>query len=208
MAADEFVAGAWCLDFANTVEPRSTLEHDYLPNYDRLAVWSRKAGAVTARTAGALQELATEHPREADRAHAEAMTLREAIYRIFAAISGDESPDAADLAYLRDCEADAIAHAAPEWTTSGLQWEWQQAVTATPDVSRLHVPRWILADDAARLLQSPRIDRVKICRPSCAWLFLDTTRNGSRRWCTVDDCGVREKIRRQAERRAARRLRS
>jgi predicted RNA-binding Zn ribbon-like protein len=62
----------------------------------------------------------------------------------------------------------------------------------------------MLADDAVRLLESPRVSRVKICRPSCGWIFLDTTRNGSRRWCSTTDCGLREKIRRQAERRAAR----
>jgi predicted RNA-binding Zn ribbon-like protein len=60
------------------------------------------------------------------------------------------------------------------------------------------------AEDAVRLLESPQVHRVKVCRVTCGWLVLDLTRNASRRWCAISTCGVREKIRRQSVRRALR----
>jgi predicted RNA-binding Zn ribbon-like protein len=190
----EFIAGAWCLDFANTVEPRSIEKYDYVPDYRTLISWSVKAGMIQQRTAPTLRERADTAAAAA--AHRRAIKLRETTYRLFHAIATGDEPATADLTALRDAHADAIAHAVPRWD-DGLQWSW-------PD-DDLERPRRMLTDDAVRLLESSRVERVKMCRPSCGWLFLDLTRNASRRWCSTDACGVREKIRRQAERRAARR---
>jgi predicted RNA-binding Zn ribbon-like protein len=186
----QFLAGAWSLDFANTVEPRTAEGRDYVPDFNALIHWSRQAGLLTAKDVSALRRRAT--ARDAAAVHERAVQLREVMYRVFQAIATGQSPDGQDLAALRDAQAEAIAHATPQWE-DGLRWTWPS------DVER---PGWMLADDAVRLLESPRVDRVKICRPSCSWLFLDLTRNGSRRWCSTTDCGLREKIRRQADRRA------
>lgn len=188
----QFLAGAGCLDFANTVEPRTPGGRDYVPDFDALIDWSRHAGLLTAHDAAVLRRRTTTD--QAAAALGRAVELRETMYRIFHATATGQRPGSHDLAALRDAQAEAIAHATPQWN-DGLAWTWPV------DAER---PRWRLADDAVRLLESPRIDRVKICRPSCGWLFLDLTRNASRRWCSTTDCGLREKIRRQAERRAAR----
>jgi predicted RNA-binding Zn ribbon-like protein len=185
----QFLAGAWCLDFVNTVEPRTAEGREYVPDYDALIDWGRQAGLVTGKDAPARRPSAS----DAAAAHDRAVQLREVMYRIFHSVATGRPPGNRELTVLRDAQAEAIAHATPRWD-DGLRWVWPR------DVERV---RWMLADDAVRLLESPRVDRVKVCRPSCGWLFLDTTRNGSRRWCSTTDCGLREKIRRQAERRAA-----
>lgn len=191
-----FIAGAWCLDFANTVEPRyePAPASDYVPDYRALVAWSVKAGLVSRHGARSLRQAAAGQAAAA--AHDRAIRLREATYRVFHAIATGTTPAGDDLTTLRDAYVDAVGRALPRWDDA-LHWSW-----AADDLDRLHD---LLAEDAIRLLESPQVGRVKVCRPTCGWLFLDLTRNASRRWCATDDCGVREKIRRQSVRRAARR---
>jgi len=55
----------------------------------------------------------------------------------------------------------------------------------------------LLLDDAVELLMSERLKRLRVCAAQgCGWLFLDMSKNGSRRWCEMGDCGNREKARR------------
>ena len=190
----DFIAGAWCLDFANTVEPRyePAPMSDYVPDYRALVGWSVKAGLLSSTTVRPLRQQADS--RAAATAHDRAIVLRETTYRVFHAIATGGKPATGDLTSLRDAYADAIAHALPRWEDN-LHWTWP-----ADDLDRLH---HLLADDAVRLLESPHVNRVKVCRPTCGWLFLDLTRNNSRRWCATSTCGIREKIRRQSLRRAA-----
>jgi predicted RNA-binding Zn ribbon-like protein len=196
MRTADFIAGAWCLDFANTVEPRyePAPVSDYVPDYPALISWSVKAGLVSNAAARPLRQQAG--TRAASAAHERAIVLREATYRVFHAIATGGEPGADDLTTIRDAYGAAVAHALPHWDDQ-LRWTWP-----ADDIDRL---RFLLADDAVRLLGSPQVGRVKVCRPTCGWLFLDLTRNASRRWCATETCGVREKIRRQSIRRAARR---
>ncbi|WP_433167018.1 CGNR zinc finger domain-containing protein [Kribbella sp. CA-247076] len=191
----DFIAGAWCLDFANTVEPRyePAPASDYVPDYRALVGWSVKAGVISSHSARALRQSAG---GRAAAAHDRAIRLREATYSVFHAVATGTTPPADDLSALRDSYADAVAQAHPRWDGT-LHWSWD-----ADDPDRIH---HLLAEDAVRLLASPHVDRVKVCRPTCGWLFLDLTRNASRRWCATDTCGIREKIRRQSLRRAAQR---
>jgi predicted RNA-binding Zn ribbon-like protein len=78
-----------------------------------------------------------------------------------------------------------------------LAWEWPGASR------RLESPLWLLAGGAARLLTSAALDRLRQCGgESCGWLFLDQSRNRSRQWCTMQDCGNVSKVRRYRERHA------
>jgi predicted RNA-binding Zn ribbon-like protein len=190
----DFIAGAWCLDFANTVEPRyePAPVSDYVPDYRALISWSVRAGLLTSNSARPLRQHAADPAAAA--AHDQAIRLREATYRVFHAIATGRKPAGDDLTSLRDSYADAVTHALARWDDN-LRWTWP-----ADDLNRLH---HLLAEDAVRLLESPQVHRVKVCRPTCGWLFLDLTRNASRRWCATSTCGLREKIRRQSVRRAA-----
>ena len=76
-------------------------------------------------------------------------------------------------------------------------WDW------TPE-NALDRVLWPVVRDAAELLSGEDLDRVGRCADAnCGWLFLDTSRNHSRRWCSMKDCGNRAKARRHYQRTAA-----
>ncbi len=108
-----------------------------------------------------------------------ARALRRAIYDVFRPIADGGEPDAPVLATLQAFYADAVA--AARLTPDGFAW---------PDDALAPV-----AVAAVDLLRSGSLDRLKVCA-ACPWLFLDTSRNHSRRWCSMDDCGARAKMRR------------
>lgn len=195
--APRFYGGTWCLDFANTVEPRhGSDQKNLLPDYPALARWARDGGIVGSSAYQSLVRTADRQPKAAGMAHARAITLREATYRAFAALAGDGEPKDRDLSRIHATYVEALQHARPRISDDGLAWNWP--------ATSLDYPRWRVAVDAVELLRSEQLDRVKSCSPSCAWLFLDTTKNRSRRWCSMRECGFGEKARLQAERRRLR----
>ncbi len=112
------------------------------------------------------------------------MELREALYRLFAGAAGGRAPDAGDLAVLNR----AIGR-----MQIGRDLEWQWA--AGPDALDAMLGPIVRA--ALELLMSERRDRVRVCAADdCVWLFLDTSKNRSRRWCDMKQCGNRSKVRR------------
>jgi predicted RNA-binding Zn ribbon-like protein len=110
------------------------------------------------------------------RAHA----LRRAIYAVFRPIAEAADPAAEALETLQAFHAEAISAARllPDFT-----FAWEGDVLAP------------IAVAAVDLLRFGPVDRIKVC-DGCPWLFLDTSRNHSRRWCSMDDCGARTKMRR------------
>jgi predicted RNA-binding Zn ribbon-like protein len=200
-----------CLDFANTVEPRRGEaggdRREHLHGYADLVEWARHAGVLATADTEGLLAAAAARPARARAAFARAIALREAIYQVFAAVADGREPAAAELdAVQRDyAAAMAVARIRPAGggsdgtraagRTGGLDWTW----TERDDLER---PRWALARSAVELLVSGQLDRVRYC-PDCGWLFLDVTRNASRRWCSMSECGNHAKSRRLSERRRA-----
>ena len=84
-------------------------------------------------------------------------------------------------------------------------WEWR------PDEQRLDQLLWPVARSAVELLTTGDPRRIKVCENpyGCGWLFYDGSKNGSRRWCSMEGCGSQVKMRRQyAKRRASARANS
>jgi predicted RNA-binding Zn ribbon-like protein len=80
---------------------------------------------------------------------------------------------------------------------ASLQWQWGSDQTKTAEF-----PVWLIAHSALQLLLSDALARVRACgADSCRWLFLDTSKNHTRRWCNMKVCGNRAKARRFQERR-------
>jgi predicted RNA-binding Zn ribbon-like protein len=193
----ELTGGALCLDFANTVDSRPTDEpRELLAGYDDLVEWSVQADAITPQTARRLRAKAARHPRRARAALARARTLREAIFAVFAAaVRGDAAPTAATET-VNEHLSEAFANLGVARGTSGYEWRWE----AEDALERV---LWPVVRSAAELLTSDRLDRVRLCAADdCDWLFLDQSRNRSRRWCDMTVCGNRNKVRRfrQAQR--------
>lgn len=176
--------------------------------------WARRTGILDDAQAESLLAQARARPAEEREALERVIALREAVYHIFSAAACDRSPDPSDLQILNTELRGALAHlrvdappAAPTAPLEGLgvtpgtggtqRFDWTWTGVADDLTSLL----WPVAREAADLLTSPQLSRVRECAGHpCGWLFLDRSKNGSRRWCDMADCGNRAKARRYRER--------
>lgn len=192
-----FLARNLCLDFANTADwHESEQPVELLPSYSDLLVWGQQAGVLEAGDAARLLRAAEREPESAVAVYGRAITLREAIFRIFRGIARREPTVAGDLAQVNDELIRAYRHRRVAAEDKGYEWEWVDDDTALDSVL------WRVTHAAAELLTSSSLERVRQCAGDpCGWLFYDTSRNRSRRWCTMEGCGNRAKARRYYVRR-------
>ena len=185
-----------CLDFVNTVEGRSSASpRERLASYADLLDWARQARLLGEGQARALAREARGQPRQAEAALARGRALREALFGIFSAAAGGRDPAAADLGALNEALSRALARRRLRVERGRAGWAWDE------DAAALDRPLWPVAVAAAELLVSPALARVRQCASGgCAWLFLDHSRNRSRRWCDMAVCGNRDKARRHRAR--------
>lgn len=182
----------WCLDFANTVavhDGRSP--YDYLRTYADLVAWSQDAGLLMEQEARTLRQAEARRPAEAGAVLREARALREGIYRLLSAQAHGAAPPVDDLATLNGLLSRALARAWLEPTEVGLAWAWK------PHGDALDAMLWPVTASAAALLTSEQVKNLRECAGrDCAWLFLDSTKNHSRRYCRAEGCGNRARARR------------
>jgi|SRR5437899_271436 len=185
-------AGALCLDFANTVSNRgSEAPIDRLNAYADFLSWSEQSGAAAPAQVRELSRVAAAHPSAARDALALAAGVREALYRLFASAAAGKRPRPADLALLN--EQVPLAFKRSRIASAGDRYVLR--VDSSSD--DLLSPLAPVIKSAIDLLTSSAIDRVRTCAAdTCEWLFLDTTKNRTRRWCDMKVCGNREKVRR------------
>ena len=188
----ELSAGRICLDLPNTLTRRPTAEPiEQLRSYAHLVAWSRLADSLDDELARALLGVAARRPDEAARVHRRAVALREEIYAAMHAVAAADSvPDAA-LATINAEAARANTRARIVPADAGFVWSWDE------DGPPLDRPLWPVVRSAAELLTSSELAQVRECAAdNCAWLFIDTSKNRSRRWCDMAVCGNRAKARR------------
>jgi predicted RNA-binding Zn ribbon-like protein len=184
------LGGELCLDFANTIDYRDTEDaRELLVDYPALVLWSQHLGILTEGQARRLLQLAQQSPTEAAHALEHAIALREAICRIFTTIARGRSPDAGDLGVLNDAVSGAFAQLRVVPSAGGYAWDWADGDQPLRRIL------WPIARSAAELLTSDELSLVKQCA-GCGWLFVDRSRNHSRRWCDMRYCGNRAKARR------------
>lgn len=187
--------GEACLDLANTWSDRARVTTDKLVSYGALVALAVQREDLDRRAARRLLRKAEAAPEAARRAFAEARALRDACYAIFAAAAAGERPPVRALEQLNAALALALPHLRLEWAGERAGWRWE-AVDG-----ELRSPLWVAALSAADLLTSRRLDRVRECDGgTCTWLFVDRSRNRSRRWCDMASCGNRAKARRHYRR--------
>ncbi len=189
------LGGVLCLNFVNTTSGRGTerrLEH--LFRFEHLLAWARHAGAIDEATAKAL-EANPPDARVGQQVLERAVCLRDALHAIFTAVSKGGPAPAAALAQFNACLGEAMAAAAIEATSQGFTWRWTAG--AMPPEGLL----WPIVRSAAELLTTGDLSRIKMCSGCfCGWMFLDKSRNGRRRWCEMEICGSRAKMRRYHQR--------
>ena len=188
----DLTGGLLCLDFANTLEDRAeNYPQELLVNFNDLVSWSQQAQVLTEKETQQLLEKAAKHPSEATRVLKRAVEVREVIFRIFKAVAEDEVPEDKDLLKLGTMVAEAQKHARIVPSMNGFRWDW------ACEPNELDCMLWPVVRSAADFLTSGDLDTVRVCASeSCDWLFIDTSKNHSRRWCNMKSCGNREKARR------------
>lgn len=195
----EFVGGSLALDFANTLGGMHTApSHEHLVEYGDLVEFGRLAGSLSPAQARRLLDEAARQPARAAAVLRRATALREAIWRAFDAIAKNERADPSDLATIHEHELVALGHARLQQTGPGVSYAWS-------DDLLLDRPVWAIARSAGELLRSDNdLERVRECgSATCEWLFIDRSRNHSRRWCDMNDCGNVAKVRRFRQRQRA-----
>ncbi len=198
--------GPSCLDFANTVSwRRSSQPIERLNRYGDLVEWARQSRVLTPAEGRALDGEARQRPIAAARMLTRTRALRETIYRIFSGIAARIPPNDENLAHLDRELHEALRNLHLTRTRSGAILAWSRGR------GQLARPLWNAARSAAEVLISDNVRRLKTCPASnCGWVFLDTSKNGTRRWCDMQVCGSRAKARsyyarKSGQRRQARR---
>lgn len=190
------IGGALCLDFANTLYGHGESPiHEYLWNYRDLVLWSRHAGILGEQKARQLLRAADQNAAPAEAVYDRAIALRETLFRLFEDIAHARTPQADDLGQVHAAWKADLGHSRLLQTSNGFKLGWQDGTT-------LDCMLWQITDSAIKLLTSDRLDHLKQCR-GCDWLFVDRSRNHLRRWCSMDQCGNRSKMRRRYQREKA-----
>jgi predicted RNA-binding Zn ribbon-like protein len=197
-AAFQLFGGHPVLDLVNTLDnrfvPAGALE--LLPSYADVLRFSRQSQILSSRQLAPLEPLA--NGRAAARVLRSVHELREALAALFYSGASQTESDAAALKVVQACVIDADAQRtlissrlSRRANPSGASWSWGSRET------RLELPLWILSKSAEALLTAPEFARVRSCeRDACRWLFLDSSKNHSRRWCDMKVCGNRVKAQR------------
>lgn len=176
----------------NRASERAT---ELLTDYSRLLRWSEESGAINKKTVDRLSALAHESPGNAQLVVRHAVRLRDAIYDVFSAVAQRRGIPSTALAILNHAARNASEHAQVVHTNRHFVWEW-----ILPE-NHLDSMLWPVARTAAGLLTSEELAHVRQCASfTCAWLFLDRTKNHRRRWCDMKTCGNRDKARRYYQR--------
>ena len=188
-ASLKLLGGRLCLDFVNTLDWRGAeMPQEFLNTFDDLVIWSRHAGITTKTEAKQLSIAAGQAGSYAGQVLNRAIRLRETIYRLFSATAAGRDPAAEDLNFFN--RNLSLSMKGSKITRTGDGYRWDNAGNKTQ-------LDWILNPiirSTVDLLVSDEVKKVKVCADSaCGWLFVDISRNQSRRWCDMKDCGNRAK---------------
>jgi predicted RNA-binding Zn ribbon-like protein len=190
------VGGHLALDLVNTVEPRilNTDGREHLISPAALLTWARRVSLLDDAEADQIAAAWQLNPDAERKELKAAIDLRESLYAALTALRAERTPD---LAAINARWASAASRAVLQMTSAGARLQ------AAP----LIVDR--LAFAAVDLLTGLDLTRLRACptdEGGCGWLFLDHSRNNSRRWCVMADCGTQAKSRKLTARRRAERL--
>jgi predicted RNA-binding Zn ribbon-like protein len=193
VARIELIGGHPAVDFVNTLGGGHQALDECVHTYDDLLVWAERARVIDPGQAPWLRSLAGERPREAERVLADARLHRSDVDQVLrAAVAREEAPVEA-LDRIRDVHARAISAAHLQMPAKdgsrGYTWTWPRR----PDDLAFVV--WASSRYVLDFLRSADVHRLKCCA-GCRWLFLDESRNHSRRWCSMNTCGAHAKMRR------------
>lgn len=187
----DLVGGDPALDLVNTVTARDSQPRDWLDGYPALLRWARKAALAPAAELDALERLAAGSAAKPAAALARCKQLREALCASLYALAAGDEPAGADLETLDQARLSASRAARLVSRGGRLQTQW------SAQRSGLDLIAHLVTAHAVELLKDARLERLRVCDGrDCGWVFVDTSKNGRRRWCDMATCGNVAKARR------------
>jgi predicted RNA-binding Zn ribbon-like protein len=190
----QLLAGHPALELVNTLDLRfSANPQELLPTYPDLLRFAAQLHLLPAEQARKLGRIV--RAQDGQLVLASVVELREALAALLYAWVDGNKPAARQVEILETHFHAAALHRSLGSGDERLVWSWsgleQQA----------ELPLWKLAQSASDFLVSDDARRVKGCGdPTCRWLFLDLSKNHTRRWCDMKTCGNRMKARRHQAR--------
>lgn len=193
----EFIAGDLCLDFANTIHNlRAEDKEEELRAVSDLLQWANEAGLLSSAEFDRLAARYKRNSREAESALAKGIAIRNLLLSIFISIANGRAVSGQRLSELNSALAHAPGTLRVGRNSGRIETEWTSE--ATDGLERV---LFAILTSAAELLASDRVARIRECASAdCTWLFVDESRNRSRRWCDMKACGNRMKARRHYQR--------
>jgi predicted RNA-binding Zn ribbon-like protein len=186
------VGGELCLDFANTVNGHTRPNpHEYLQDYRDLVLWGKHAGILNSGETEKLLREARANILAAKEVLKSGLELRETIFRTFSAITRGKEASEQDLQKLNAAWREGMGHTRLIRSGRGFDLAWD-------DEPCLESPLRAVTASAVRLLTSSDVHQVRQCAgEGCDWLFVDLSRNHLRKWCSMEECGNRAKMKRR-----------
>ncbi len=199
----KLVGGSLCLDYVNSTDWRRTKkQREWIKSYAMLVTWSVYAGAIGDNVATNLLSRAAREPDAASVVHARALALRESLYDLFHMLVPGGRPAAG-------YSEEVSGFLAPLLSMTQLAPGSPLSITWAGEPEALERPLWPIAWSVIDTVRMQDFTRLKECKdPDCRWVFFDLSRNRSRRWCDMGNCGNLAKFERFRARRSGRTARS
>lgn len=176
--------GCLCFDFINTVHNRKEAgkPRDYLKEYHDLTILGKRVEMMSLKRLKKLSAHAKANPAKAEEVLKEMKEVRELFYSFFSAIAAGEKVKARDLKSFNHYLSESLSNLRFVTESKDLQLAWRS------DEPYLKEPLWRIMKSAYDILNEEPFDRIKECE-LCGWIFLDESKNKSRRWCSMQTCG-------------------
>jgi predicted RNA-binding Zn ribbon-like protein len=188
----QLAGGHPALDFVNTLDWRfrPSGPQELINSYDDLLRFTEQSGLLNHSEVRQLRAMAG--PRVSRRVLTSSKRFREVLGTVlYNAVEGRPPLDNS-LRLLSSFIHEAQNARMLEWRKERLTWTWTLDHGHAPEL-----PLWKLSIEAATLLASEQSAKISACaNDECRWLFLDTSKSHSRRWCDMKLCGNRFKVRR------------
>ncbi|WDV46384.1 CGNR zinc finger domain-containing protein [Clostridiaceae bacterium M8S5] len=180
-----------CLDFVNTIENHlnESMYIERFTSYNNFVKWCTRVNILDIDVANHLTKKGNENNIESSNVLKRAIVLREALFKIFLAVISNNTPKQSDIEVLNSEINKTMAFSQLKYKNNTFVWEKNH----TNDLDCMFS---FIVKDAVSLLTSDKLDRLKLCDDACCgWLFLDMSKNKSRKWCSMKYCGNRAKAR-------------
>ncbi len=187
--------GSLIFDFINTTSSWVDNDrYDYISDYNKFISWSKKVALLSTQTLSKLMRRAEDQPEAAEKVMGKIARARDVAFHFFSAmIRGEVQPPGV----LRDFNK-LISQ-----SLSSYSFDPTCNCICLITYDDLSSPLNLVFADAYEVLKYHPRERIKMCS-SCGWIFLDTTKNGKRKWCNSLTCGSVDKSKRYYYRKKAR----